>query len=262
MAEEEIQLTTGEGSAEGNTDADSRDSSSDSPEVVALKAQLADSEAKTLKVENDKKAVEGRLRKDQDLATQFADLKAEAADDRRATQATLKALAAGETDGLPQQLQTIESQSAQGRANRNWVASWNSLMDDMDAIVADEDGEPVLDYNTDKGLDAWRSKVSEAKAQYDVASIAATFGELGRYVTKARAATFDEKITAARKEEQELAKAKMEKAGIHDLSSGAGAGGAGDNPRPALSKADRMAAGIAKLKSQGKDFAINPGTQT
>jgi len=267
MAEGETNasLPTGEGSAEANTDANSLGSGgtdqNDSAEVTALKAQLADATTATAKAENDKRAAEGRLRKDQDLTTQFADLKAEVGDNNRATTATLKALAAGETDGLAQELQTIATQSEQGRTARSWVASWNSLMDDMDTIVTGEDGEKVLDYSTEKGLENWRTRVLEARDRKDVAGVAASLSELSLFTHKARTATFDEKIKAARLEEQEAAKAKMEKAGINDLSSGPGAGGAGSgDTRPELSRTSKMSAGIGKLKKEGKDFAVNPAS--
>jgi len=266
MAEEEKQLLpTGEGSAEGNTDADSAGSGGtdqqDAVEVTALKAQLAEAETAKAKAENDKRAAEGRLRKDQDLTTQFADLKAEMGDTTRATAATLKALAAGETEGLVQELQAIETQSAQGRATRTFAAGWNSLMDDMDVIVTGEDGEAVLDYNTVKGLEGWRTTVKDAFDRKDLAAIAATLGELSRFTHKARAATFDERLAEVRKEEQAAAKVQMEKAGIHDLSSGTGAGGAGGgDTRLPLSRTARMAAGIGKLKKEGRDFAVNPST--
>ncbi len=265
MAEEEKQATsTGEGSPKAKTDGDSGSGGGedqDSAEVTALKAQLAEATTAQSKAENDKRAAEGRLRKDQDLATQMADLKAEQADTNRATSATLKALAAGNTDGLADDLQAIETQSSQGRATRSFAAGWNSLMDDMDAIVTGEDGEAVLDYNTVKGLEDWRTIVKTAFDRKDLGAIAATLGELSRFTHKARTATFDEKIKAARVEEQEVAKAKMERAGINNLDSGPGAGGAGggDTKTP-ISRTDKMAAGIGRLKKDGKDFAHNPST--
>jgi len=264
MAEEEIQgITAGESTLEVNTEGatETTGTDQDSVEVTALKAQLAEVETAKAKAENDKRAAEGRLRKDQDLATQFADLKAEMGDTTRATAATLKALAAGETEGLAQELQAIETQSAQGRATRTFAAGWNSLMDDMDVIVTGEDGEQVLDYNTVKGLEGWRTTVKEAFDRKDLAAIAATLGELSRFTHKARAATFDERLAEVRKEEQAAAKVQMEKAGIHDLSSGTGAGGAGGgDTRPLISRTARMAAGIGKLKKEGRDFAVNPST--
>jgi len=265
MAEDETQGTpTGDPSPEANTDGDGKEGGegTESAEVTALKAQLAEAQTATTKAEGDKRAAEGRLRKDQDVVSQIADLRAEQVDSNRATTATLKALAAGDTESLPAQLQTIEAESAQGRNIRRFEAGWNSLLDDMDAIVADEDGGKLLDLDTAPELTSWRAKVTEAHKRGDLASIASTLGELSRLTHKARSATFDKQLADARKEEQDAAKAKMEKAGVHDLDAGAGAGGTGGDSKAPVSRSDKMAAGIAKMKKGGKDFAYNPSTQT
>lgn len=261
MAEEETQITpTGEPSPEANTDGDGKEGGegTESAEVTALKVQLAEAQTATTKAEGDKRAAEGRLRKDQDVVSQITDLKAEMSDQARATAATLKALVAEDTASLPAQLQTIEAESAQGKAIRRFDAGWLSLLDDMDAIVADEDGGKLLDLDTAPELTSWRAKVTEAHKRGDLSSIASTLGELSRLTHKARSATFDKQLADARKEEQEAAKAKMEKAGVHDLDAGAGAGGAGGDTRAPVSRSERMAAGIGKLKKEGKDFAVTP----
>ena len=251
---------------EANTDGDSgeggTESQNDSAEVTALKAQLAEAQTATTKAEGDKRAAEGRLRKDQDVVSQITDLKAEMGDQARATAATLKALVAEDTASLPAQLQTIEAESAQGKAVRRFEAGWNSLLDDMDEIVVGEDGEKLLDLDTAPELTSWRAKVTEAHKRGDLAGVAATLGELSRLTHKARSATFDKQIADARKEEQEASKAKMEKAGVLDLDSGPGAGGGGGGDSSYVSKADKMGAAIGKMKKQGKDFAVSPTAQT
>ena len=263
MAENETQgITTGTETSEANTDGESTEGT-ESAEVTALKVQLAEAQTATTKAEGDKRAAEGRLRKDQDVVSQIADLRAEQVDSNRATSATLKALAAGDTESLPAQLQTIEAESAQGRNIRRFDAAWNSLLDDMDAIVADEDGGKLLDLDTAPELTSWRAKVTEAHRRGDINGISATLGELSRLTHKARSATIDKQIADARKEEQDKAKANLEKVGVHDLDAGAGAGGAGgDTSRIPISRTEQMAAGIGKLKKEGKDFAVTPTSKT
>jgi len=253
-----------EGEIQGTTIVDGEQTpSTDTPDVAALQAEITELKATADKAANDKRAAEGRLRKTQDTDHQIADLRAERAEDQRITTATLKALAAGETEGLADQLSTIENESAQSRSQRKFAAGWNSIMDDMDGLVTDEDGEKLLDYNTVPELETWRATVRDHYNKGDLAGIASTLGELSRAAHKARGATVDARIAAARTEEQEAAKARMEKAGVHDLDAGRGAGGGGTgDSTPTLSRTDRMGNAIGKLKGSGKDFAITPTTKT
>lgn len=212
--------------------------------TVDYKAQYEELLVAKVKVDGDLKAIKGLRQTEAQREAMLLGITDRLEGLDRQQTALIKALAANETDALPEEVERIQAEQLQTRASRGFVAQYNSLWEDFQESVNDEKGKPLFDLFKEPALaDAvatWRQyyQADTMHPMERIAGFAKAVGQASRAVRQlereqSKAAIQQEKVAA-----KATTKQKLEEAGALDLDTGPAAGGGANQSFDALMKKD------------------------
>mgnify|MGYP001589929596 CR=1 FL=1 len=252
-AELEAQADKPEDSKEEPTQGDAI-LTTETPTREGLLAQLKERDDRLVKLENDLRSRDGQRRKQGETDAILEDIRLEQRAQRKVTSALMDAIAKGETDGLTPKLTAIEQEVDQSRQNQQRKARYDALVSQLSAVITGDDDSLLLSENQATELQkAWTEAGKKGMNTGD-------FSELHDLVIEASKMTLKNEREKAKKETSRIkddakaeTKKRLEKAGIHDLDTGASAGAGGGRgeyirrlksgePLPPKEEIDRMTA--------------------
>jgi hypothetical protein len=127
----------------------------------------------------------------------------------------MQAMGTGDTDTLPEQLTSIQSDQASLNATAAYTNTWTSLSEDLVSLVQDEQGNDLIDLQTSPELAEVRTLWTDAHNRKDVRGLQAAVAEAQKVMRQVERG----KRTAA--------PATSEDSGAFDLDTGPAAGGSG-----------------------------------
>ena len=192
-------------------------SSGDNPqdEVVDWEKRAKEAEGKAEKAENDLKAQRGRRNRQQEQSDLVLQLSNQQRITDRKLDALMQAMGTGDTDTLPEQLTSIQSDQATLNATAAYTNTWTSLSEDLVSLVQDEQGNDLIDLQTSPELAEVRTLWTDAHNRKDVRGLQAAVAEAQKVMRQVERG----KRTAA--------PATSEDSGAFDLDTGPAAGGSG-----------------------------------
>jgi len=195
-------------------------------EVIDWKARFEEMEARATKAENDKKAIQGARSKQADQDALLLDIYTRLESTEKSNAALIKALAANDTDNLGDELNGIQSQAAQQRAESRFVAQYQSVYNGILEDATDEDGNKIIDVETDPRLESFRQDIIDGFGKKSIVDITNALPKLHRLIRQIERENAKAAVEKAREEAEESSKSKLRKAGLGDHDLGPGAGGA------------------------------------
>ena len=194
-------------------------------EEIDWKARFEEMEARATKAENDKKAIQGARQKQADQDSLMLDIYTRLESTEKSNAALIKALAANDTEHLETELSGIQSQAAQERAQTRFVAQYKSVYEGILEDAKDDDGNVIINVETDPRLEAFRRDVTEGFQKGSIVDITNALPQLHRLIRKIERENAAEAVAKAREEAEESSKTKLRKAGLGDHDLGTGAAG-------------------------------------
>ena len=192
-------------------------SSGDNPqdEVVDWEKRAKEAEGKADKAENDLKAQRGRRNRQQEQNDLVLQLSNQQRMTDRKLDALMQAMGTGDTDTLPEQLTSIQSDQANLNATTVYTNTWTSLSEDLVSLVQDEQGNDLIDLQTSPELAEVRNLWTDAHNRRDVRGLQAAVTEAQKVMRQVERGT------------RTAAPATSEDSGAFDLDTGPAAGGSG-----------------------------------
>ena len=200
-------------------------SSGDNPqdEVVDWEKRAKEAEGKAEKAENDLKAQRGRRNRQQEQNDLVLQLSNQQRMTDRKLDALMQAMGTGDTDTLPEQLTSIQSDQASLNATAAYTNTWTSLSEDLLGSVLGADNNVLFDgykdledaVNKAPELAEVRTMWTDAHNRKDVRGLQAAVAEAQKVMRQVERG----KRTAA--------PATSEDSGAFDLDTGPAAGGSG-----------------------------------
>lgn len=178
------------------------------------------------KLQNDLRSREGQRRKQSDIDSQLAGIQDELSALRRVNTAYIQALQKGETDGLDSKIAEIDRDTGQSRNTRVRQNRYDQAVSHLFDVVNDSDGTLLLSEEQAKEIQtSWAKAGKEAMDSGDFSSLHDLTIEAGKLVLKNQRESSKKEADRIRKDAKEQTKKQLEDAGIHDLDTGASAGG-------------------------------------
>ncbi len=140
----------------------------------------------------------------------------------KATQALARAIASGDTDKLGTEIVEIEQESVRTQNATNFERQYQSLFNDMQDAVLDEDGTEILNLMKSPELADIRQEVVDAHKLQDIISISQAVAKIHKITRNIQRKTSQKVV-----EDEKETKKKQRKAsgvGNHDLGAGRGKG--------------------------------------
>jgi len=215
---------------------------------VDWKARFDENEATLGKLEQQLKTEQGRNKKRDDTDSAVLGIGDRLAAMEQSNAALIKALAEGDTDNLPQQLDQIQAQSQNTQRGRAYQNQYRVLTEQLRAATQDESGNDILSLYEAPELEEVRQSWVDANNKRSVSALYNTLVRTHEVIRQAERGKASEKAETVRQEERTSAKQRLEEAGIYDLDTGAASAGGGatkdddtwfrgygkmDNPTPA-----------------------------
>ena len=182
--------------ADGLATTSPEDSNAQQPTMETLQAQLKAEELKSKKLENDNKALQGRLRSQQKENPQFDDLSDNVATLVDTVQALIRHQSTQDQEAYMEDLQKVEANAATRKATNNFTRTANSFIAEIEEIVT----ESGLDLQTAPELETFRELWSPAYEKQDLAGIYqahAEFNRTMRRIERDRRLTEKDQLTKA-----------------------------------------------------------------
>ena len=174
-------------------------------EELDYKALLETSEAERLKLENDAKARDGRMRPFTDAIQPLSD-RLDAME--RTNQAFIKSFASGQSDGLVQEIEQINTEAQRAAQSSTFQRQYNQMLQDLKDSVLDSDGKAIFDLEKDAAFQDVRTAWNKAYGVGDVGGLYAVQTTVqGRVIAEER-----KRQTAAMAEVKKQAKVSKQKA--------------------------------------------------
>jgi len=229
MTMQEGSITSEDNSAEQvAADAAAKLAEGSKEETPDYKALYEAEQARANKAENDKKAMQGARSKTDASDSLLQEILTRVESGEKANAALIKALAADNTENLGEELSGIQSQAANERAQVRFQTQYNSVYQSILEDAQDDEGNVLIDVNTDERLQAFRATVTEGYKRGSIADIVnalPSFHKLLRTIERDNAKAA---VAKAKEEADESAKTKLRKAGLGDHDLGAAAAGTGN----------------------------------
>lgn len=212
--------------------------------TVDYKAQYEELLAAKGKLEGDLKAIKGLRQTEAQREAMLLGISDRIDGIDRQQTALIKALAANETDALPQEIERIQAEGQQAKASRGFGQQYASLLQDFMETVRDADGNDVLDiYKAPELQDArqeWMRYYNDQAmgATEKIAGFARVVGQAHRVVRQTERTRLQAEAKKAREEARTTVKQKLEEAEVLDLNTGPEAGGGGNQSFETLMKKD------------------------
>ena len=159
--------------ADGLATTSPEDSNAQQPTIETLQAQLK-------KLENDNKALQGRLRSQQKENPQFDELSDNMATLVDTVQALIRHQSTQDQEAYMEDLQKVEANAATRKATNNFTRTANSFIAEIEEIVT----ESGLDLMTAPELAAFRELWSPAYEKQDLAGIYLAHAEFNKAMRK------------------------------------------------------------------------------
>ena len=159
--------------ADGLATTSPEDSNAQQPTIETLQTQLK-------KLENDNKALQGRLRSQQKENPQFDELSDNMATLVDTVQALIRHQSTQDQEAYMEDLQKVEANAATRKATNNFTRTANSFIAEIEEIVT----ESGLDLMTAPELAAFRELWSPAYEKQDLAGIYQAHAEFNRTMRK------------------------------------------------------------------------------
>ena len=175
--------------ADGLATTSPEDSNAQQPTIETLQTQLK-------KLENDNKALQGRLRSQQKENPQFDELSDNMATLVDTVQALIRHQSTQDQEAYMEDLQKVEANAATRKATNNFTRTANSFIAEIEEIVT----ESGLDLMTAPELAAFRELWSPAYEKQDLAGIYqahAEFNRTMRRIERDRRLTEKDQLTKA-----------------------------------------------------------------
>ena len=137
--------------------------------------------------------------------------------------ALITALAAGDTEALPQQLGQIQAQQRNTARGRNYQTQYTSLTDQLKDVV---DGTG-LDLYESPELEGVRQAWVAANKSRSLQGLYSTLVDAHNVVRQTERSKAQSDTERVREEERKAANLRLEEAGIYDLDTGPARGGGG-----------------------------------
>ena len=166
--------------ADGLATTSPEDSNAQQPTMETLQAQLKAEELKSKKLENDNKALQGRLRSQQKENPQFDELSDNMATLVDTVQALIRHQSTQDQEAYMEDLQKVEANAATRKATNNFTRTANSFIAEIEEIVT----ESGLDLQTAPELATFRELWSPAYEKQDLAGIYQAHAEFNRTMRK------------------------------------------------------------------------------
>ena len=196
----------------------------EAPTLESLQAALAEKETQIAKLQNDLKAWDEQRRKQSGLDAKLAEISDEQKAQRRVFNAYAKAVTGGETDTLQTDLSVIERESSQARGSRQFQARYDNTVAKLSEVITGENQELLLTEAQASTMQTdWAKAGKEASTTGDFSGLHDLLADAAKMVVQNQRTA----VEKARKDAEASAKKKMEKAGVHDLSTGGGSGTGG-----------------------------------
>ena len=192
--------------ADGLATTSPEDSNAQQPTIETLQAQLK-------KLENDNKALQGRLRSQQKENPQFDELSDNMATLVDTVQALIRHQSTQDQEAYMEDLQKVEANAATRKATNNFTRTANSFIAEIEEIVT----ESGLDLMTAPELAAFRELWSPAYEKQDLAGIYqahAEFNRTMRRIERDRRLTEKDQLTKAA---EDLVRKFAEENGLNTL---------------------------------------------
>lgn len=212
--------------------------------TVDYKVKYEEEAAARAKLENDHKALKGLRQTEAQREAMLLGISDRIDGIDRQQTALIKALAANETDALPQEIERIQAEGLETRASRGFSQQYASLLQDFMETVRDADGNDVLDiYKAPELQDArqeWMRYYNDETmgATEKIAGFAKVVGQAHRVVRQAERIRLQAEAKKAKEEARTTVRQKLEEAEVLDLNTGPEAGGGGNQSFDALMKKD------------------------
>jgi hypothetical protein len=192
-------------------------SSGDNPqdEVVDWEKRAKEAEGKADKAENDLKAQRGRRNRQQEQSDLVLQLSNQQRITDRKLDALMQAMGTGDTDTLPEQLTSIQSDQANLNATAAYTNTWTSLSEDLVSLVQDEQGKDLIDLQTSPELAEVRNLWTDAHNRKDVRGLQAAVAEAQKVMRQVERGS------------RTTTPATAEDSGAFDMDTGPAAGGSG-----------------------------------
>ena len=104
---------------------------------------------------------------------------------RKSLEAYIRATTQGDTDGLPEKLQQIETETQQTRQTTRFLTRYNALWADLNDIVKDDEGNDILNLYTAPELEQVRSAWNQAQTDRDEAGLQSALTDANKVVLQA-----------------------------------------------------------------------------
>ena len=206
-------------------------------EAPDWQARAEAAETRASKAENDLNSQRGRGRQTDQWQNQLTNIGDRIGAIEQSNHAMIRAFSSGDTDTLPNELSTIQAQSAQISANRAYETRYAALSEELRAAVQDGEGNPILDLHQAPELETVRQQWVNAHKTKDIASLASLIAQTHRTVREAERNNGSSSEHKIRSEERNAAQERMVDAGIYDLDTGpTGDGGTGQDDMTWYSK--------------------------
>ena len=189
------------------------------------KAQAETAEATLAKLQQELKTEQGRVRKRDDQDSAIAGIGDRIIAMEQSNAALIKALAAGDTENLPNQLNQIQAQSQDTQRGRAYQTQYNVLTQQLREATQDSDGNVVLDLYSSPELEDVRSKWVDANKKRSLAGLYSTLVQAHEVTRQAERTQAKQTNNSVRDEERKIANQRLEEAGIYDLDTGPARGG-------------------------------------
>ena len=195
-------------------------SSGDNPqdEVVDWEKRAKEAEGKAEKAENDLKAQRGRRNRQQEQNDLVLQLSNQQRITDRKLDALMQAMGTGDTDTLPEQLTSIQSDQANLNATAAYTTIWTDLSEDLVKVVQDGTGKDIIDLQTSPELAEVRTMWTDAHNRKDERGLQAAVTEAGKVMRL---------VERGKRPAAPAEPATTEDSGAFDLDTGPAAGGSG-----------------------------------
>jgi len=189
------------------------------------KAQAETTAATLAQLQQELKTEQGRSRKRDDQDSAIAGIGDRIIAMEQSNAALIKALAAGDTQNLPNQLNQIQAQSQNTQRSRAYQTQYDVLTQQLRQATLDSDGNTILDLYNAPELEEVRAKWVDANKKHSLAGLYSTLVQAHEVTRQAERTQAKQTNDTVRDEERKMANQRLEEAGIYDLDTGPARGG-------------------------------------
>ena len=267
MAEEDQDLGTQDeledDTSSATSEEGSEESSGDKPdELETLKAELAESAAALDKLNRDYSSLKGQLKPQYE---QEAAMRDEVSAIHRQMAIMTKAITSGESEDLSTEYEQVQSELGAAKQSRTLQRYYDEAVAEVKLAVVDEDGEVLLDLESDaEGIAAirklWQAGQSGKFDDQDLTTderinkLSQAVGEIHKLSRAEERKRLRAKSDKEKTERETARKAAREESGELELDTGVSAGAGTDTED--MSPRERISAGLARAKKTGKKSTL------